>query len=260
MNKYLYVLLLFSFTAIFGQIETFDPNTPVTIPQKSTESSFRPLVALSINPSLMVMGMFGLHGEIGLTDKISLCVGGGVTTRDYKYEAFNNSASYFATRSRDNFNFASLDESECRRASFGKFFDAQLKFFPNGHDDLEGLYFGPDFRYRNYNVDKSIYESTDGRFAIYESVDFTKAVSKPLDYSMFDGIFKIGYLNESQMYDNLVGDIYFGLGYSMLKRNVYENIYGNANGNYESNLIFSTQTVDRIIPVWGISIGYLISR
>jgi hypothetical protein len=259
MNKYLYVLLLFSFTSIFGQIETFDPNTPVTIPQKSTESSFRPLVALSINPSLMVMGMFGLHAEVGLTDKFSLCVGGGITTRDYKYEIFRTSGMFGSGR-QNKTNFTSYSSINSSRPAFGKFFDAQLKFFPNGHDDLEGLYFGPDFRYRNYIEDKSIYESTDGRFAIYESVEFTKAVSMPLGYSMFDAIFKIGYLNESEIYDNLVGDIYFGLGYSMLKRNVYEEVYGDSNANYEPTLKFGTQTVDRIIPVWGISIGYLISR
>ncbi|MFN8437466.1 MAG: hypothetical protein U0V72_07475 [Cytophagales bacterium] len=259
MNKYLYLLLIISFDSIFGQIETYDPKLLNPTVLNETPSRSRPAIAIGINPTIMVLGMFGVQGELGLSDKFSVYVGTGITTRDYKYESFSSSGVFGTTRQSNTY-YASNSGINTTRPSFGKFIDTQIKFFPNEHDDLTGLYFGPDLRYRFYNAEVKVYENADGQYTENFSVDYPKLVSKSLGYSMFDAILKVGYQNESEIFDNIVGDFYFGIGYSMLKRNIYEYSSDYSSGNYISHFIFGNQTIDRIIPVWGFSFGYLISR
>lgn len=150
----------------------------------------------SWNLYLLGRGAFVLGYERVLHPKHSVNVDLGLTYRDFIYEGLKTET---------------LDGGS---AKTGHYVSAAYKFYPNEYNDFDGgLYLSPGIINRAYSVtiDAEYYDGTD-----------TKTAQVDGSYSMTEYFFKMGYVRESAFFDDLITDIYIGVGSRSVTNHTYE--------------------------------------
>lgn len=146
---------------------------------------------LYINPYLLPRGILSLGYERVLHEKHSILAELGITYRDYIYETANDiDAGFFGDNSS--------------KVRVGKYLQVGYKFYPTGIDDFDGgFYISPSFMLRNYNLTDNI-EFYNGKTYVPAMVD--------MSYSMNELALKFGFCRESWLLNDLISDLYFGVG------------------------------------------------
>ena len=235
-----FIALLITNIGLFSQIEVFSSNATNTSSSNS-RGKYKPDMSLSFNPYILGRGMFGLYGEYGFNDYLSMKVGLGITTNDYVYELFGEEIGYYYHEEEKH--FKPLQE-ERHSSKVGLFIDAGLKIFPAQHDELEGFYIEPGLRYRRYVSDVIL--NLNGDPETYK-----------MNYSMIEPNFRVGYHMEHYWIDGLYVDYYIGLAYSQLNGTGYKITYDPVLGNKQVSA--ATQSYPRPVPLFGFTLGVLIS-
>jgi hypothetical protein len=153
--------------------------------------------------SLVSRGMLLMDYEFALNNKFTAEVGAGATYRDFIYE--------------ENVNNAFLDYRK-PKANIGV--EGALRFYPNGHEDFEGVYLSPCISYRRYlfSPQKELYGN--GNYAGYSST-FSPG------YNFLDTQFKLGYMVKGWWFDNMITDISVGFAYRTVQEKHYDLIQVN---------------------------------
>jgi hypothetical protein len=144
------------------------------------------------NLSLLGRGSFTLNYEHSINQHLTIEIDGGLTYRDFIYEGLS-----ILSEEED---YGLYDQTMTPSISYMA--GINLRFYPKD-GDLEGLYFSPLVRYRNYKIDTKI--SFDNFSSTY-----------PAGYKMTDLGFVFGYQFESWWFDAIY-DNYFGISYSYIQ-------------------------------------------
>lgn len=171
------------------KVRVFDGTTPEEEETKK-QNIHNDKNFISINPYLLGRGAFTIGYERALHEKHSLSIDIGLTYRDYVYELVTNDDFYVS------------DDNATARV--GRYLQVAYKFYPKGVDDFDGgFYFSPQAILRNYNVSEDI-EEFIGTTYVTTTVDRS--------YSMKEFALKFGYCTESWLFDDMISDVYFGIG------------------------------------------------
>ncbi len=137
------------------------------------------------NWSLLGRGVFAINYERLITSNFSFELGGGLTYRDYMYEA-GRGDELFGTGSRS--------DAKTDKIKLGPYLEGNVRFYPS-EGDLDGFYLSPFVRYRSYNIENML----DNKY--YNA-----------GYNMTDIGLNIGIQREVYSSGVLV-DSYFGVAY-----------------------------------------------
>ena len=176
--------------------------------------------AIKLNLAAITRGVYMLNYERKLTDYISAEVGIGATDADYLYHFF----------------YDDIDVIESKR---GFAFEANVRYYPNGAEYLEGTYVAPYFRYRTHSI--GFYKDN--------AVDYHDSNHKEL-------AILIG--NQSE-YGNLLMDYFIGVGYKTSSMPDYreDSAYDEDGVYHYSNRIVSEESSNFMFIV-GVRIGILL--
>lgn len=185
---------------------------------------------VNFNPYLLARGAFVIGYEYVLHPKHSFIVEAGLTYRDFIFEAAHN----------DNIDFGT------GKVNLGHYIAANYKFYPKDYNDFdEGFYISPGFISRQYNLSHEV-EYYDGNEYRIQEVDAS--------YSFTDYSFKMGIVRESWWIDDLITDVYFGVGSRTRVFNEYEIVPNDAaSGDH----VVVTETTEKIPALYfGVRIGF----
>jgi hypothetical protein len=202
--------ILFTFLFLSANLFCMGQDGPVkvrvfdgTTPEEETtakKSIFNDKNLLSINPYLLARGVFTVGYERALHQNHTMLIDIGLTYRDFIYE--------FSTS--DEFLFG----EENVKVGIGKFVQVAYKFYPKGTDDFDGgFYLSPALIFRDYKLTETV---TYLNGTINESVDLDR------NYKMNEYALKFGYCVESWWFDDLIADVYFGVGSRQITRKEYD--------------------------------------
>jgi hypothetical protein len=191
-------LLLISSDFAFAQrdsirVHVFNGTEPVTSSTNYFDKNF-----IRLNYSLIARGAFTIGIERILHDKHAVTLDVGLTYRDFIYE----------------FSFDEGIDFENAEVKAGTYLDVAYKFYPGRYHNFDGeFYLSPGAITRNYNV----FQHVD----VYDGSNYrTEKVDK--SYSMREAYLKFGYVSEGRIFDDLIVDIYCGLGLREVRSNTYE--------------------------------------
>ncbi len=197
-----------------GSVIVYDAfDTTETLDKKAVYSENN---GLKLNLGNLGRGIFMLNYERIISRDFSVEIGIGATTIDYLY-------------------LVSYDETEYIQEENGIAFEANVRYYPNGADYLDGTYFAPYFRYRSY---KYGYEAENSA-GEYET-EFFDARAKEL-------AFLVGYQTES---GNFLMDYYLGLGYKFSS-------FPESSYSEDNVLLYSKENTNNFIVLLGVRIGLL---
>lgn len=172
-------------------------------------------------------GAFVLGYERILHPKHAINVDLGLTYRDFIYEGINT------------------ETLETGSAKTGHYVAAFYKFYPKEYSDFdEGLYLSPGVINRSYSVSYNV---------DYYNGSSTKTAKVDGGYSMTEYLFKMGYVRESYLFDNLIGDMYIGVGSRSITRNTYDVV----TDNFGAEKITTAKETKRVPALYlGFKIGF----
>jgi hypothetical protein len=181
---------------------------------------------LGWNLYLLGRGAFVLGYERILHPKHALNIDVGLTYRDFIYEGINT------------------ETLESGSAKTGHYVAASYKFYPKDYSDFDGgVYLSPGFINRSYSVS---YDVT------YNNGVSSRTTKVDGSYSMTEYLFKMGYVRESDWFDDLISDFYIGVGSRSITRNTYDVV---STGNVDK--IVTGTTTKRVPALYvGLKIGF----
>lgn len=204
---------------------------------EGVQSTPRPLMSnyvdknyVRFNPYLIGRGVFAVGYERLLHRKHALAVDVGLTYRDFLYEIFQDEE---------------LD-ADGRTITIGNYVEVAYKFYPKSHYDFDGaIYLSPGFVARSYHITEDVYN--------YAS---SASFAEPADvgYSMADTFLRFGYVRESWAWDDVISDLYFGIGYRKMTTNTYE-VTDSSSGGQEIKSLQETKFIPCVYA--GIKIGFV---
>lgn len=167
-----------------------------------------------INPLGILVGDYPLFYERNVKGKFHVLLGAGVTYTNYIYNLTGMNSDFFS-------NTTFFDDGLKRESRLGYTLTIQPKIYVNDVD-FEGLYFGLQYRYRNYNyVSDSYYDEPISMIKEYRNIS--------------DILFNIGYsynLGSDIIFDYYVG---FGVRTTQYQYAAVTPIY-NMNTTYQTDL------------------------
>lgn len=181
---------------------------------------------ISWNIYLLGRGAFVLGYERILHPKHAVNIDLGLTYRDFIYEGLNT------------------ETLEGGTAKTGHYIAAAYKFYPKDYSDFDGgLYLSPGIINRAYSVtiDAEYYDGTDYQTAKVDG-----------SYDMTEYFFKMGYVRESAFFDDLIVDVYIGVGSRSTTLQSYELVSDNG-----VDAILLTEETKRVPALYcGLKLGF----
>lgn len=221
------LLILTLFTATMTQAQKRDSIRVRVFDGSGNEVETTPKVKpvyqdrnyINVNPYLWARGAFVVGYERILHPKHAVVVDLGATYRDFIYEYLKN------------------DDLPDAKVKTGHYVGIAYKFYPKDYDDFDGgFYLSPGFISRAYSMD---YKTDDDLESYVDG-----------SYSMTEYSFKLGFTRESGISDDIISDIYFGVGSREVTRHYYEI-------NSATNIAEPTKEVKRVPAVYfGVKIGF----
>lgn len=236
--KRLYVFLLFFGTVIplfaqqGGRIQILE-DTPEAygverpVPKKPNKKGRIPANIIKFPILSPVRGDYGLLYERRIVPWFSVQVGLGYTSRDKIFERFTSGT----------FNSPNFKPGGGFSAKFG------LRFYPIADGWMSGIFFSPDFNYREYNLTANL-------------VQYDKD-NNPLPQQLKCGYsFKEYRLNVGQSYDFLLENLYVEYYIGMVFREITESVPQYQNGT--EGAYYTRTSQSRFLPgiAFNASIGY----
>ena len=192
-----------------AKVITYDPFNTSTIDTKTDIKI--DMNTIKWNVSLLSRGIFLFDYERVITKHLSLEAGIGITYRDYSFEMFNN-----AMMSNNSFYLDNNETNTNLVIKPGFAFNASPRIYPtDGY--MEGFYFAPIFRFRNYNIqleDPVFYNDST-------NADQTFRGSNNFGYKTSEYGFLIGYQTEQSSWFDITWDYYFGVSF---RNNTYKDL------------------------------------
>jgi hypothetical protein len=171
------------------KVRVFDGTTPEE-ESATQQNKYNSRNFININPYLLARGAFTIGYERALHEKHSISVDVGLTYRDYVYE--------FATS--DDFLFS----EENVTVEIGHYLHVAYKLYPKGINDFDGgFYVSPLVIFRDYKLSEDV---------TYFTGTVDEVVRLDRSYKMREYALKFGYCVESWWFDDLIADVYFGVG------------------------------------------------
>jgi hypothetical protein len=160
--------------------------------------------AVKWNWSLLARGVFMLNYERELKPWVSVEAGLGLCYRDIMFEGMDEFLL------QDNVMYSDEATAVIKPAVEGR-----VRFYPFQLNDMEGFYCSLGYLNRNYQTETAIEQET------YETT-----------YQFNESQFLIGWQYESWWLNNILADVYFGVGLRGYETSTYESQYANGSTDY----------------------------
>ncbi len=209
------------------KIQVFDNNTTINKSDKKNDADYvDDKNYFSLNFFTIARGNLVLNYERILSSKHAIVFGVGVTYRDIIFEIINNK--------RLNLFYGSGENNLVFKP--GYLFEFAYKFYPKYYANFDGIYLSPFIAFKAHFF--------ENEYQTYNTSNFNYG-TKTYDggYNMFESGLKFGIVRESLFFDELITDIYFGIGIRHINYDYMKIDISNQNTSYEpDNLSFSLLT------------------